>query len=496
MIYDVFLVERHIKRGHTSSRLRLPNGGGIILVIYHSKPNERAKPFRRPSVAGCIAAFTVLALLSPTYVYAAPDTTFVTESTLGPAPTAGQIQGLLKKARAGDVKAQEHMGDLHMDGSGVVRNKVLAAMWYSKAANAGNALAQYKIGLMYLRFEGVPFADDNDTTAMMWLGKAAQNGEQAAFAHLYYYYGQVHPDPKKMSFWQGVEDGLDQSLLKQQEKFKQLLQTAKQGDAVAQRRVALRYEKGRGIERDFAAAATWYKAAAELGDVRAQDNYADLCLTGKGVPKDPSEAAKWYQRAADKGFSRSQYSLANLYRNGHGVDQDFDQAAKLYQQAAASGIAAAQTNLGRLYASGKGLDSDPKQAASWYQKAADQDYAPALRSLGIAYQFGKGVKQDDDQAFALYTKAAEFGDVKAQENLAFLYQSGRGTKKDYANALSWYQKAAAQGSKRAQNKIGVFYQFGKGVKVDLIEAHKWYQLAADQGHDQAIANLKALGGLQ
>ena len=65
------------------------------------------------------------------------------------------VQSLLKTARSGDAVAQLKMGDLHMQGRGVLHNYSLAAAWYTKAAKGGNAKAQRKLGLMHLRAEGV-----------------------------------------------------------------------------------------------------------------------------------------------------------------------------------------------------------------------------------------------------------------------------------------------------------------------------------------------------
>ena len=50
--------------------------------------------------------------------------------------------------------------------------------------------------------------------------------------------------------------------------FKKL---AKQGDAAGQVGLGLMYNDGKGVTRDYQAAATWFRLAADQGDVFSQD---------------------------------------------------------------------------------------------------------------------------------------------------------------------------------------------------------------------------------
>jgi len=56
-----------------------------------------------------------------------------------------------------------------------------------------------------------------------------------------------------------------------------------------------------GIAKDEAAAATWFKRAAEAGNPIAQNRYARMLAIGAGVPQDRIEAAKWHLIAAKAG---------------------------------------------------------------------------------------------------------------------------------------------------------------------------------------------------
>src|SRR5262249_24532103 len=53
-----------------------------------------------------------------------------------------------------------------------------------------------------------------------------------------------------------------------------------------------------GVAPDYAAAAQWYRRAAERGYSPAAYNLGVLYENGLGVAKDPKEAAQWYSRAS------------------------------------------------------------------------------------------------------------------------------------------------------------------------------------------------------
>jgi predicted nucleic acid-binding Zn-ribbon protein len=76
------------------------------------------------------------------------------------------------------------------------------------------------------------------------------------------------------------------------------LPQAKQGDPAAQTYVGEIYEKGLGIEADYALAAHWYQQAAEQGYARAQINLGYLYESGLGVPRDLTKAMNWYRKAS------------------------------------------------------------------------------------------------------------------------------------------------------------------------------------------------------
>lgn len=98
-------------------------------------------------------------------------------------PTA--FKELFPDARAGDAKAQYYLGLLYARGRGIEKDPVIAATWFRKSAEQGNAEAQFDLGHLYRRGNGVP---QDDTIAADWWRKAAENGQpfaQSSLAGMY-----------------------------------------------------------------------------------------------------------------------------------------------------------------------------------------------------------------------------------------------------------------------------------------------------------------------
>jgi hypothetical protein len=81
---------------------------------------------------------------------------------------------------------------------------------------------------------------------------------------------------------------------------------ADQGNARAQTKLANMYAAGRGIARDDAAAASWYRKAADQGDSEAQLHLGHLYTEGRGVPRSPNQAYIWYSLAARAGIAAAE----------------------------------------------------------------------------------------------------------------------------------------------------------------------------------------------
>jgi hypothetical protein len=83
-----------------------------------------------------------------------------------------------KAADEGDAKAQYNLGIMYEDGKGgLPQSDALAVEWWRKAADQGLTNAQGNLGCMYFKGKGL---DQNFDAALAWLRKAAAQGNDYA----------------------------------------------------------------------------------------------------------------------------------------------------------------------------------------------------------------------------------------------------------------------------------------------------------------------------
>lgn len=124
-------------------------------------------------------------------------------------------------------------------------------------AESGNAVAQHRIGVMYVLGQGV---EKDPAKAIEWYGKAAE-----------------------------------------------------QGQAESQHGLGLRLLWGDGTDKDPAKAAAWFTAAANQGVMDSAPWLGDMYWNGNGVAQDRVEAYKWLLLSKDKFFIN--------HRNGTTLEQ-------------------------------------------------------------------------------------------------------------------------------------------------------------------------------
>jgi len=167
-------------------------------------------------------------------------------------------------ADAGQAEAQFDLGVLYAQGLGVARDMNEAARWYRLAAEQGNAEAEFALGQMFSRGWGVP-RDEADAIRWFQLANGAESDGMP-------------------TGWEAVE--------------------------------------GYGMPQDNEKAAYWYRQAAEKGHAEAQFNLGRLFAEGKGVTHDEEQATRWVRASASQGFAPAQARLGMRYASGNGVTQD------------------------------------------------------------------------------------------------------------------------------------------------------------------------------
>jgi localization factor PodJL len=110
---------------------------------------------------------------------------------------------------------------------------------------------------------------------------------------------------------------------------------AASGLVPAQYRLAVLYERGDGVGKDLGLAKSWYARAAEQGNVKAMHNLA-VAVSRESASADYALAAKWYAEAASYGLADSQFNLGVLAEHGLGMRKDLTAAYRWFALAAAS----------------------------------------------------------------------------------------------------------------------------------------------------------------
>lgn len=137
-------------------------------------------------------------------------------------------------------------------------------------------------------------------------------------------------------------------------------------------------------QQKYAAALDLARPLAEAGDARARTLLGLVHLNGRGVPKDLAQAARWFRLAAEQGDTQAQFNLGNMHSEGQGVPQDYGEAVKWYRRAADQGDPQAQYNLGLWYATGEGGAYDTVGAHMWFNLAATRFPASDARNRETA----------------------------------------------------------------------------------------------------------------
>jgi localization factor PodJL len=158
-------------------------------------------------------------------------------------------------ATAGNPIALTILGLKALDG-GTASGLPDAVRFLTQAADKGLAVAQYRLGTLYERGQGV--AADS-AKAMHWYELAANQGNRKAMHNL-----------------------------------------------------AVAYASGPGAKRNMTEAARWFAKAAALGLSDSQFNLAVLYERGEGVPQSLADAYKWYAVAALSGDAEAKARMGVL----------------------------------------------------------------------------------------------------------------------------------------------------------------------------------------
>ena len=177
-----------------------------------------------------------------------------------------------KAAEQGKADAQFNLGLMVLKGEGVAQNYVEAKALFEKAAQQNNVRAQVNLGRMYAKAKGVA---PNYGMAVYWFNKAAELG----YADAQYSLGVLYVS--------GI--GVSRDYDKARDLFSK---AAQQKNASAQYQLGLMYFKGKGVAVNKVEAMKWLILAGDYDDAVTYRTYAESQMSKTEIEEAKAEAAK------------------------------------------------------------------------------------------------------------------------------------------------------------------------------------------------------------
>ena len=279
---------------------------------------------------------------------------------------------------------------------------------FKKAAEKGNAEAEYQIGKMYLYGYGVVVCED---VAAEWFLKSASNnyGDAQNILSLMYYTGQgVTVDYKKAEKW------AVQALEKEEYVESTIV-------------LGMLYYYGLGVTRNYTKAVELLQNVADddkCGDI-ASELLFGMYLNGLGTPQNEDKAVTMYCNWKKVSETQAAYDVGMMFYQGNGVKQDYLKAEKLLKKASGDSL---------------------------YRKQA----GVVLFEMCLK---GLGRPKDVDKAIEIYCELLNVDEAKAMCDIGTFYFEGNGVKKSIKEAKQWWQQSANKGNKEALNMLSKLKTF-------------------------------------
>lgn len=399
-------------------------------LLAKADPRRHAE-WARAAEAGDTNAMLLLALAYRYHIV--PDTSAQRAKSL-----------LMQAAVAGNARARFEVADQSYWGLKLLAPDDLALVrqWLTEAADAGNALAQMKLGIWLVEARhGVAHNPDEGLERLIIAA-----GARTIPAMLYL--GTLQPSdgpPRDYRFF-------------------------RDGDTASVHGLDPTIPASPTLTLPAAQIAGWLRGAAEAGSGRALFGMALLHANGWGVEQDAARALDWHRRAVERPGSTRNFGVFEWSRRlmtGDGVPKD-----------RAAGLALAKEFLAAWPSDRRGLPG------FFGETLSNADWANLLlhdrgRSFDDAlfYWQAKEHRHQPETAVALLRVLADQGETEAMRQLGFLYSNDEfktaAFPKDLAKSLYWIERAAQRGDEWAIFTTARHYFDGVGTARNPAAAYAW-----------------------
>lgn len=270
----------------------------------------------------------------------------------------GQADSLFRIA--GELNSSDayyYLGEMSYEGLGTPKNFKQGFEHTSKAAQMGNRLAQYRLGLVYHYGTGVEADKTKASTYFENSGKMIDQGVDNKNPELLFIKGSM-------------------------------------------------YMNGNYVQQNRQRALEYYTEASELGYPQAQyELYKILKAT------DHQRAAEWLRKSAEQGYPKAEYEMAIIAEG----NKEYSKALEWMLKAARKNYSPAFQRLGAYYstinadyAKSFGIQINDATSHEYSRRALEYDFENfvAMHDLWFDYSKGRGVQKDLSKA-EMYKKRAE-----------------------------------------------------------------------------------------
>ena len=407
---------------------------------------------------------------------------------------------------AGLAKAHFEVGNCFFEGIGTVRNRANAYDHYQKAFESDGCAADaaFRLGLCKLKGLGT---DKDEIEAFEWFCR----GDELGSVEATYMKGEC--------LTYGV--GTDKDLEAAAEAYLKAVKTEEQiSDRVvpAMLSMAICYESGIGIHKNYQRALELYKKASEYGNADAMYRAGRTIMSSADMKTEYSVARVYILRAARKGHLPAMLLMGIFADEGRGIPQNREDAKRWYTKAVNTETATtpplfdfperfaentrlaveskieAQYKLGMLIARHSPSTQSYISAYEYIAAAASMGHEGAQTEISKIYVFGGDLKAYYDSHFSREDATFADGDpdpdretlAAALNRLGDAFFEGKAMlKKNESAAARCYKTSAELGHIDAAYSYGWCLRHGVGVKENDVEAAKWLKMSADAGNANA-----------
>ena len=154
--------------------------------------------------------------------------------------------------------------------------------------------------------------------------------------------------------------------------------------------------------------------SSDQGNEYASYTLGKIFIEGELLPQDIGTGFELLLKATEKNCIPAWYFLGKMFYMGIGVEKDIDAAIYYFEKAVKDQNSFAAYQLGKIYSNEEDY-IDMKKAIDYFKVSAQDDNSFAEYQLGRIYLYGNGVEKDYDTAIRYLNLSAEHGNQYAEQ---------------------------------------------------------------------------------